>query len=266
MLASVRHFADAIRGIVRAQARRLVPWKPYVVHRGHRLPRPEGRLNGPDQRDDEFYVQSCLAEARRVREALECNPDELVVDVGCGQGRLAIGLSSGGRRQRYVGIDVSAESINWCVQHISARFPSYRFVHLDLINARYNPGGAALADEFKFPVADGEATVVYMWGVVTNMEPEHLPAYAAEIRRILMPGGRLFLTANVEEYVPPVSINPEGYTAFTCNGPLHIVRYERGYFNGFFERAGLMLSGFAHHAAGNCQSDLYFIKQVGGMR
>jgi hypothetical protein len=100
-----------------------------------------------------------------------------------------------------------------------------------------------------------------MWGVVTNMEPEHMPVYASEIARMLRPGGKLFLTANVEEGVSAVSINPDNYTAFKCSGPLHIVRYELGYFTDVFARAGLKLEEFAHHAAGNCQSDLYFVRE-----
>jgi hypothetical protein len=93
------------------------------------------------------------------------------------------------------------------------------------------------------------------------MEPDHLSVYASEISRMLRRGGNLFLTANVEDQVPQVSINPENYTAFTCQGPLHIVRYERQYFLDVFQRAGLILTDFAYHAAGNCQSDMYFVKQ-----
>ncbi len=110
-------------------------------------------------------------------------------------------------------------------------------------------------------MADGAAAVAYLWGVVTNMEPEFLSVYAQEIGRILKPGGRLFLTANVEDDVPEVSINPDNYTPFQCHGPLNIVRHERQYFLNVFRQAGLILTDYAHHAAGNCQSDLYFVHQ-----
>ena len=100
-----------------------------------------------------------------------------------------------------------------------------------------------------------------MWGVVTNMEPEHLSTYAQDISRILRPDGKLFLTANVEASVPQVSINPENYVPFVCRGPLHIMRYERQYFLDVFQHAGLNLTQFAYHAAGNCQSDMYFAKE-----
>jgi hypothetical protein len=100
-----------------------------------------------------------------------------------------------------------------------------------------------------------------MWGVVTIMEPQHLGPYAAEIARILRPGGKLFLTANVEKAVPEVEINPPNYVSFTLSGPLHIVRYELGYFTTVFAREGLKLTEFGYHLAGNCQSDLYLVRE-----
>lgn len=234
--------------------------KDYVVHRGSILPPPEGRLNGPDQQDNEFFLDSSIKEAARVVTKLGCTQQHFLVDIGCGQGRLPIGLVRELGSVRYLGLDVSERCIDWCRAHIEKRYPSYRFQHIDVVNARYNPSGRALAPDFRLPVADGAADIVYMWGVVTNMEPEHLAAYAEETARILRRGGRFFLTANVEDNVPDVSINPVDYTAFACQGPLHIVRYDREYFLNVFQRAGLELTDFVYHGSGNCQSDLYFIK------
>jgi ubiquinone/menaquinone biosynthesis C-methylase UbiE len=248
-------------GIAAKVKHSLFPRKDYVIYRGSRLPRPGIRLNGPVYEDDEFFLNSAIKEAARVVTKLGCTPGDFLVDVGCGHSRLAIGLVRELSNLRYLGLDVADSFIQWCQQHIESQYPSYRFQHIDLINARYNPSGHALAPDFRLPVADAAADIVYMWGVVTNMEPDHFPIYASEISRILRRGGRLYLTANVEDQVPMVSINPENYTAFTCQGPLHIVRYEKQYFLGVFQRAGLILTDFEHHAAGNCQSDMYFVKQ-----
>lgn len=247
--------------LLRMAFRRVFPWKDYVVYKGSRLPRPEARLNREDQKNNGVYLESSIAEVRRLVERLDYSPNRLLVDVGCGQGRLPIGLLRQFENARYLGIDVSEPSIRWCRTNIEALHPAYRFQHIDLVNARYNPDGAPLVEEYQLPVADGEADIVYMWGVVTNMEPEHLDTYATETARILAPGGRLFLTANVEAGVPDVSINPSGYTSFACDSPLHIVRYERNYFIDVFLRAGMVLTDYLHHGADNCQSDLYFRKQ-----
>lgn len=240
--------------------RRIFPRRDYLVFRGSRLPLPGSRLNREDQRDNAFFLDSSIAEARRIVEHLGGHAGSFVLDIGCGQGRLPIGLVPEFRTLRYLGLDVSEESIRWCTTHLQARYPSYRFQHIDVVNARYNPSGSALDERFRLPVGDAEADIVYMWGVVTNMEPEHLAPYAHEIGRVLRPGGTLFLTANIESDVATVSINPEDYTAFGCDGPLHIVRYERDYFLAPFRDAGLTLTRLEHHAAGNCQSDLYFVK------
>ncbi len=253
-------------GFIRSMAGRgkklLFPHRDYREWHGSILPAPELRFNGSDQQDDEFYLASAIREADRVISKLGCGPSSFLVDIGCGQGRLPIGLVLRLDRLRYLGLDVSRPSIEWCKQHIESRHPSYAFEHVDLVNARYNPEGRALPPDFRLPVPNEAADVVYMWGVVTNMEPAHLPVYAREIARMLRPGGRLFMTANVEDDVPPITINPENYTSFSCHGPLHIVRYERRYFLDVFEQCGLPLTDYAHHAAGNCQSDLYFAKQA----
>jgi SAM-dependent methyltransferase len=245
-----------------AKAKHTVfPKKDYVLYKGSMLPLPNDRLNGPDQEDNEFFLNSSLKEAGRVITNLGCTPQSFLVDIGCGQGRLPIGLSREIASLRYLGIDVSERSIQWCKTHIESQHPTYQFQHINLINARYNPSGFTLEGSFHLPVADSAADIVYMWGVVTNMEPEHLAVYANEIHRMLRKGGKAFLTANVEDNVPQVSINPENYMPWTYHGPLNIVRYEKQYFLDVFQRAGLTLTDYAHHAAGNCQSDMYFVKQ-----
>lgn len=216
------------------------------------------RFNGPDQQDDRIYLQSALSEAQRVVGPLALRQSDLVMDIGCGQGRMAIGLLRLRPTARYVGVDVSMPSIAWCKRHIEADHPNFRFHHLDLVNARYNPQGAAMPPGFRLPAEDRSVAVVYLWGVVTNMEPEFLPAYVREIDRVLQADGRLFLTANTEIDVPEFSINPPNYVTFQYSGPLHIVRYEKLHLERMFTAGGLELTNYAHHAAGNCQSELYF--------
>jgi ubiquinone/menaquinone biosynthesis C-methylase UbiE len=262
---SARHAASAIlnagrfaRGIAGKVKRKLMPPRDYVVHRGSVLPAPDLRFNGPDQQDNNFYLNSSISETNRVVTRLGYQPGELLVEIGSGQGRLAIGMVRRFPSARYLGLDVSKRSVDWCQRHIERRHPSYRFQYLHVLNALYNPSGEPLTSAFRLPVEDASADAVYLWGVVTNMEPEHFPLYAREIARMLRKGRRMFLTANVEDNVPTVTINPENYTSFKCSGPLHIVRYEKNYFIDVFRQVGLSLTDLDHHAAGNCQSELYF--------
>jgi SAM-dependent methyltransferase len=256
----LRSVGAFVRQIGSKGKRTLFPTRDHVFYKGSVLPHRDLRFNGPDQQVDAFYLASAIAEAKRVVGVMDYTPRGLLVDIGCGQGRLAIGLIRDLPNARYLGLDVSARSIDWCTKHLESRHPSYRFRHINLVNALYNPLGDALPPVFHLPVTSGAADIAYMWGVVTNMEPEHLAPYAQEISRILRLGGKLFLTANVEANVPKVSVNPEKYVPFVCSGPLHIVRYERQYFLDVFQGAGLKLTQFAYHAAGNCQSEMYFVK------
>ena len=260
-VASVLHNSKRLLRQMAAKVGLLIPTKNFVLHKGSMLPRPADRLKGPNQEDNEFFMNSAINEATRVIMKLGCTQRDFLVDIGCGQGRLPIGLTRELPSLRYLGIDVTESVIQWCKDYIESQYPSYQFQHINLINARYNPSGYVLNDDFHLPVTDGATDIVYMWGVVTNMEPEHLTVYASEITRILRSGGKAFLTANVEDNVPQFSINPENYVPWTYHGPLNIVRYERHYFLDVFQRAGLTLTDCEYHGAGNCQSDLYFVKQ-----
>src|ERR687892_593067 len=81
-------------------------------------------------------------------------PDERVLDVGCGIGRMARPLagylSSEGS---YDGFDVNRDGIAWCRRRYR-RHANFRFEVADLFNARYNPRGAQRADEYRFPYDD----------------------------------------------------------------------------------------------------------------
>jgi len=239
----------------------LFPPEAYVRYKGSLLPPYRIRFNSADHQIDDAYLNSSISEAERVVKALTYTPDQLIVDIGCGQGRLAIGLLRRFPDARYLGLDVSERSIKWCRTYLEQRHPSYKFQYLDVLNARYNPTGKPVSPGFRLPVPNGAADVVYMWGVVTNMEPEHMPVYIAEIARMLRAGGKAFCTANVEDDVPIATINPDNYVSFKCAAPLHIVRYEKRYFLSVFERVGLKMTGYVHHAVGNCQSEIYFIKE-----
>jgi SAM-dependent methyltransferase len=54
-------------------------------------------------------------------------PEEGVLDVGCGIGRMAIVLTEYlGPEGSYDGFDVVREGIEWCQAHITPRFPRFR--------------------------------------------------------------------------------------------------------------------------------------------
>lgn len=242
-----------------------------VVYQGHTLPAPRLRFCSADFRDDAFYLRSAIREADRLIERCGLAPHSALLDIGCGQGRLAIGILARSRElwpqanhgaagiKRYEGVDVSAGAIDWCRRHLGAGsptgHPSFRFTHLDARNARYNPGGSTpLATPLPFD--DETFDVINLYSVFTHLLTEDVDFYLREIARLLAPRGRAFCTAYIEPGVEDVAENPEGYRG-PSNGPLHRVRYSTEFFSRLVAAAGLRIDRLDHAAELDGQSGVY---------
>lgn len=123
------------------------------------------------------------------------SPSDAVLDVGCGPGRMAVPLTGYlSAEGRYEGFDVVAREISWCTEHISPRYPQFRFRRVDVRNAHYNPQGAIAASELRFPYDDASFDLVILASVFTHMVQPDVERYLGEVRRVLRPGGRCFAT------------------------------------------------------------------------
>jgi SAM-dependent methyltransferase len=210
----------------------------------------------------EFFFQSGVVEALRLRERLGYREGDFVVDVGCGIGRLAIGMLWELGAACYLGIDVDLQAIGWCQQFISRDHPTYRFERTDVANARYNPDGTIDDDEIKLPVESSSADIVYLNGLFTNLAPQHASIYASEIGRSLRRGGRAFLTAFVEPQSDATTINPEHYVPYECRGPLHVVRYGEEHLFALFDQHELDVTEYRRHGGMfPKQSEIYLRKR-----
>jgi SAM-dependent methyltransferase len=119
-------------------------------------------------------------------------PGSDVLDVGCGIGRIARPLAHFlDDTGSYAGFDVNAEGIAWCAARYPARFA---FAVADLRNARYHPGGAGRARDYRFPYDDHSFDLAVMTSVLTHLTEPEAANYLAEARRVLRPGGRLLAT------------------------------------------------------------------------
>jgi SAM-dependent methyltransferase len=122
-------------------------------------------------------------------------PDDVVLDVGCGAGRMAFPLTrflSG--TGRYEGFDIAREEIAWCRKHITASFPAFRFQSVDLYNSVYNPGGVLQPSTFRFPYSDRTFSFIFLTSVFTHLLPRELEHYLEEIGRVARPGARALIT------------------------------------------------------------------------
>ena len=121
-------------------------------------------------------------------------PDDAVLDIGCGIGRIAMPLqgylSAAGS---YDGFDIVKSGIDWCAEHI--KHPNFRFAHVDVYNLAYNPTGVVPGDAFVFPYPDESFTFVIANSVFTHMLPADTQRYLTEIARVSKPSLNSYITA-----------------------------------------------------------------------
>jgi SAM-dependent methyltransferase len=178
-----------------------------------------------------------------------------VLDVGCGIGRMARPLSRvlSPPAGSYDGFDVVADGIAWCQQHYRDTQVPFRFAHVDLHNAEYNPTGREPADQFTFPYPDDSFDLTLATSVFTHLLAPDAQRYLAEIARTLKPGGRLFSTwftvdDDADRDGPePLMINfqhPVGEAIVADpEAPAAAVAYPKRWLENSFASAGLSLQG-----------------------
>jgi SAM-dependent methyltransferase len=133
---------------------------------------------------------------RHLTEYAGLQPVDRVLDIGCGNGRVAEQLSpllaQGGGR--YVGFDLSPAGIRACRRRFAGQ-PHMAFEHLDVWNGEYNDDGRLAETEVVFPALDGSVDLAFATSVFTHMRMPGMRRYLAEAARVLTPGGRLAFTA-----------------------------------------------------------------------
>jgi len=188
---------------------------------------------------EKFYLSAC-EEADRLSADIGLNSETSIVDIGCGVGRLPIGIIA--RRapfSHYLGIDVDSVRIAWCRKYLSAQDPRLHFQVMDMHNARYNPLGR---EPLKLDLPPSSIDIVYLYSVFSHLVEEDSIAYLSLIRRLLRrDGGVCFATAFVADGVPPVTENPANFGPFPWVGPLHCVLYERSHWLKLIELSGLQV-------------------------
>lgn len=174
----------------------LIKGRPGNVMTGMSL--PEG-LSLPSQKDiksigGNFYIAGMEFLGHLIK-YVDLRPDDHILDVGCGVGRLAYPLSLYcSKDSSYEGFDIWDAGISWARNNISSRNPNFGFRKVDVFNKQYNPTGSVRPSEFVFPYQDRSFDVVFLTSVFTHMYAEDARHYLQEIYRVLKPGGRCLLT------------------------------------------------------------------------
>jgi SAM-dependent methyltransferase len=229
----------AMKTVIRRFLRRIRP--DTVRIEGSIIPVRSMRFGGANFVEDHAFLRSAESEAERLIRNRGLALQSRLLEIGCGTGRLPIGiLRKTGDIAMYRGVDVSEAAIQWCERHITRHHPNFRFLHLDMQNARYHPGGRKTDSSLRLPFEDNIFDIIYAFSVLTHLPEEDVRWYLREWRRLLRPEGRIFFTAFVAEDVPSVSVNPEQYKQ-AWKGALHCVRFERGFFETMIEEHGFRI-------------------------
>lgn len=228
-----------------------------IVYDEYILPAKHLRYCGSNFHDNEYYISSALKEANRLINELSLNKNSRILDVGCGVGRLAIGISKKiPNISEYCGIDVSERAIDWCNKYIHGRFANFNFYRLNFKNELYNKFGKELNASFNLPFADKRFEIIYLYSVFSHMRSNDILVYLREFNRVIKDQGRIFLTAFIEDGVEDETENPENYR-MKWKMPLHCVRYERVYFDNLVKNCGFKIDRFDYEIETDGQSGIY---------
>lgn len=141
------------------------------------------------------FTERGVAFAEALSAVAGATPSSYVLDVGCGFGKLAIGMSDFlDKDGRYEGFDIVPEAIVWCKSHIVGTHRNLNFTLADIYNKEYNPTGRVRASDFSFPYPDGMFDIAALYSVFTHMLPADFDRYISEIARVMKRGGHVFAT------------------------------------------------------------------------
>ncbi len=186
-------------------------------------------------------------------------PTDRVLDVGCGIGRMAIPLTRYlSPEGLYEGFDMIPCGIRWCQKAVSRRFPSFRFQLADIFNGIYHPAGTQTAATYGFPFENGSFNFILLVSVFTHMLPDDMENYFREISRVLVPGGRCFITyfllngesenllhAGRSRFAFTVDHGP--YKTVEGQAPEFAVAYDESYVRRLYEGNGLAILDPVHY-------------------
>ncbi|UUX51298.1 class I SAM-dependent methyltransferase [Nisaea acidiphila] len=126
-------------------------------------------------------------------------PDETVLDLGCGCGRLATPFAQYLDGGTYIGIDVWREALDWCRGTVKARSGTMRFIERETVN-KYS-------FEIRKPISRNsyhlselqheQIGFAFAISLFTQLQQRDSLSYLSELARVLKRNACAYLTAHV---------------------------------------------------------------------
>lgn len=101
-----------------------IPLPPTEIRQG----------SGPLRFDDDRFIETGRGDVTFLQ-SVGLQSGARLIDLGCGPGRLAVGLISSGWNGSYLGVEVNRRHVAWAEQELTPKFPDYQFVNVDASNA-----------------------------------------------------------------------------------------------------------------------------------
>jgi SAM-dependent methyltransferase len=160
-----------------------------------------------------------------------------VLDVGCGVRFAAAIVNRAIPIGSYTGVEVYRPIVDFLNANL-VRDPRFRmFKHWNARNAAYNPHGEDLPS-LPLPVK-GHFDAIWMFSVVTHLEPGDTLALLTKVRERIRPSGKLLFSAFIDDEL-------DGFEDRDPQ-PLHRAYYGRGYMESLIAKAGWRIDGAYPH-------------------
>jgi ubiquinone/menaquinone biosynthesis C-methylase UbiE len=186
----------------------------------------------------------------------ELKPNEKVLDVGCGCGRMAVPLTKYlGGEGSYEGIDIVPDSINWCKENVTPKHPNFRFQLADIYSEFYNPKGKYEVSNYRFPYENDSFDFIFLSSVLTHLLPQGTENYFSEIARVLKRNGRclisFFLLNSESLKVSHAEFGHDWgvYHTKSKRVPERGVAYDERFIRGLYEKYGMNIMEPIHYGS-----------------
>jgi ubiquinone/menaquinone biosynthesis C-methylase UbiE len=171
---------------------RIPPKIVLTLHKEYLFPEHLVALTGAGTETLEPFGRAHIAAYQKF---VGLHPKMTILEIGSGIGRDALQfVEILGQEGRFIGTDVTWDSVEWCQKNISTRYKNFQFHHFDAAHELYNPLGRMSSLDFSLPAADRSVDRVCAGSVFTHLFEEEVVHYMREIARVLKSDGLAYAT------------------------------------------------------------------------